>query len=86
MSAAFHYLDKDNALPANAGQAERRAGFEADDLPIEPAAPSSDDSVDLDDFDTLDFDTDDRWDVFIPDDDEIDPQPEPGDFWIEPDE
>jgi hypothetical protein len=26
------------------------------------------------------------WDVFIPDDDEIDPLPAPGDFWIEPDE
>jgi hypothetical protein len=25
-----------------------------------------------------------HWDVFIPDDDEIDPLPEPGDFWIEP--
>ena len=24
------------------------------------------------------------WDVFIPDDDEIDPLPAPGDFWIEP--
>ena len=23
------------------------------------------------------------WDVFIPDDDELDPQPELGDFWIE---
>jgi hypothetical protein len=29
---------------------------------------------------------DSHWDVFIPDDDEIDPLPEPGDFWIEPDE
>jgi hypothetical protein len=27
-----------------------------------------------------------HWDVFIPDDDEIDPLPEPGDFWIEPEE
>jgi hypothetical protein len=26
------------------------------------------------------------WDVFIPDDDELDPLPEPGDFWIEPED
>jgi hypothetical protein len=25
---------------------------------------------------------DDRWEVFIPDDDERDPLPDPGDFWI----
>ena len=24
-----------------------------------------------------------RWDAFIPDDDERDPEPDPGDFWIE---
>jgi hypothetical protein len=29
---------------------------------------------------------DSHWDVFVPDDDEIDPLPEPGDFWIEPEE
>jgi hypothetical protein len=29
---------------------------------------------------------DSHWDVFIPDDDEIDPLPEPGDFWIEPED
>jgi hypothetical protein len=29
---------------------------------------------------------DSHWDVFLPDDDEFDPLPEPGDFWIEPDE
>jgi hypothetical protein len=26
-----------------------------------------------------------KWDVFLPDDDELDPQPAPGDFWLEPD-
>ena len=29
---------------------------------------------------------DSHWDVFVPDDDEFDPLPEPGDFWIEPDD
>jgi hypothetical protein len=31
-------------------------------------------------------DDDSHWDVFIPDDDEIDPLPDPGDFWVEPDD
>lgn len=26
----------------------------------------------------------DPWDVFIPDEDECDPEPEPGDFWADP--
>ncbi len=26
---------------------------------------------------------DDRWDAFLPDDDQLDPLPDPGDFWIE---
>ena len=29
---------------------------------------------------------DERWDIFLPDDDQLDPLPEPGDFWIEPEE
>ena len=44
-----------------------------------PHAEDPDDPSDLDDYDpSID---DDRWDVFIPDDDERDPRPEPGDFW-----
>jgi hypothetical protein len=31
-------------------------------------------------------DDDSHWDVFIPDDDEIDPLPDPGDFWVEPED
>ena len=27
---------------------------------------------------------DDRWDAFLPDDDQHDPLPEPGDFWVDP--
>ena len=30
-------------------------------------------------------DDDAKWDVFLPDDDELDPLPDPGDFWIDPD-
>jgi hypothetical protein len=29
---------------------------------------------------------DDRWDVFLPDEDPDGPRPEPGDFWIDADE
>jgi hypothetical protein len=43
-------------------------------------------SDDRDGFSYMRFNKDDAWEVFIPDDDEIDPQPEPGDFWIDPDE
>jgi hypothetical protein len=30
-------------------------------------------------------DDDPCWDVFLPDDDELDPLPEPGDFWLDDD-
>jgi hypothetical protein len=32
---------------------------------------------------TVPWPDDDRWDVFLPDDDRYEPQPEPGDFWID---
>ena len=37
---------------------------------------------DVDDDAPLELD-DDSWEAFLPDDDELDPIPEPGDFWIE---
>jgi hypothetical protein len=40
----------------------------------------SDESSDLDESDL--GDTDDRWDVFILDDDDCDPLPDYGDFWL----
>jgi hypothetical protein len=46
-----------------------------EEQPDEPRRP--------DDFPLPD---DSHWDVFIPDDDELDPLPEPGDFWIEPED
>jgi hypothetical protein len=45
-----------------------------------PEQPSEDPDVDF-----LIGDDDSRWDVFLPDDDEIDPLPEPGDFWCDDD-
>ncbi len=40
-----------------------------------------DESSDLEDFGASQ--DDDRWEVFIPDDDEYDPQPDPNDFWMD---
>jgi hypothetical protein len=42
------------------------------------------DRNDLEDEDTLLVGSDDTpWEAFIPDDDELDPEPEDGDFWID---
>jgi hypothetical protein len=54
--------------------------------PVEPRPPveEPDEPSDLDDFDGPFTDNDDsRWDVFVPDDDQRDPLPEPGDFWVD---
>ncbi len=50
----------------------------------EPVAPDPElsDPDDLEIDDPLGGD-DAYWDVFIPDEDECDPLPEPGDFWVE---
>ena len=53
---------------------------EADPGPDWPAG--EDLPPDLDDDTPLELD-DDSWDAFLPDDDELDPAPEPGDFWME---
>jgi hypothetical protein len=38
-----------------------------------------------DNFEVPAIDDDAKWDAFVPDDDELDPLPEPGDFWLDPD-
>jgi hypothetical protein len=55
------------------------------DLSQPTESPEEDsDQDDLDDFDHPCTDVNDlRWDVFIPDDDERDPLPEAGDFWVD---
>jgi hypothetical protein len=45
-----------------------------------------DEPAEADDLDSLASGDDSRWDVFLPDDDELDPWPEPGDFWFDKDE
>ncbi|MGD9636617.1 MAG: hypothetical protein AB7G28_25780 [Pirellulales bacterium] len=61
----------------------------ADLTPDEPSdlEPENEESTDASDLELPEVpatDEDDaRWEAFIPDDDQSDPQPEPGDFWIE---
>ncbi len=43
---------------------------------------ASEDPPEDEDATPLEF-NDDPWEVFVPDDDQADPLPEPGDFWIE---
>jgi hypothetical protein len=51
----------------------------------DPEPEQPDDFCDLDDQDMpcTDHGDDSCWDAFIADDDERDPEPDPGDFWIE---
>jgi hypothetical protein len=51
--------------------------------PYDTPSPQEDldEASDLDEFDPENRD-DERWDAFIADDDELDPLPDPGDFWI----
>jgi hypothetical protein len=60
-------------------ETESRTPVEAQPIPSQPAAQEDDpDEILLDEFDR----DDERWDAFLADDDERDPQPEFGDFWI----
>jgi hypothetical protein len=54
---------------------------EPSELEPEPDGPADPSDLDFEELPCTDDDS--RWDAFIPDDDERDPQPAPGDFWIE---
>jgi hypothetical protein len=56
-----------------------------DDDGWSPPFGEPDEPSDLDDPTLPDTD-DDRWDVFLPDEEPCDPSPEPGDFWIDAEE
>ena len=56
-------------------ESEIKLPYDNQNAPVE----EPDDPSDLDEF-HLPCTDDTRWDVFIPDDDELDPQPVPGDF------
>lgn len=63
----------------------RQADAEIEEF-TDPVAPleEPDEPSDLDELEDVDgpcTDEDSRWDAFIPDDDELDPLPDPGDFW-----
>jgi len=59
---------------------ERPPTIEETTAPLSPLDEPEEPS-DLDDFNGPCTDDDSRWEVFIPDDDEFDPLPDPGDFW-----
>jgi hypothetical protein len=67
--------------------ANRRHSERASDRPwaYDDVRPCNDDSDEESKFFEVGDENDDRWDVFIADDDEIDPLPEVGDFWLEED-
>ena len=66
--------------------AQSSADAESPRMPPTPDPPPAelDEPGDLEDLDSPCVDDSD-WDVFIADDDERDPLPEPGDFWVESD-
>jgi hypothetical protein len=68
-----------DALPRDR---RRRPPQPDDDSPAPPAEPEGPDEPDEIDVPCTD-DDDPRWDVFIADDDDCDPLPDLGDFWIE---
>jgi hypothetical protein len=83
--------ETEDAMSSAAVRRERRGEEFADAWPAdeEEKGPGSDDGVDPEDGSELEYeeipctDDDSRWEAFIPDQDEFDPVPDPGDFWIE---
>ena len=87
MTSEFHHFQQNASVPTEARRVERAEDLESCGLESEPEPMQRGlESDDRDGFSYMRFNKDDAWEVFIPDDDEIDPQPEPGDFWIDPDE
>jgi len=59
---------------------------EPSDVELEPSEPDEPSELDFTDMPCTDAGagTDESpWEAFLPDDDQWDPEPEPGDFWIE---
>lgn len=60
---------------------ETAVGFYDDENDFE-GSPADESDLEFEELPCTDED-DARWDAFIPDEDECDPEPEAGDFWIE---
>ena len=56
---------------------------EPNDLETVPTELDEPSDLDFDDMPCTDDGDESRWEAFIPDEDEWDPEPDPGDFWIE---
>ena len=79
---------KPNA-PRSVHEVHENDQFDATNRPVPTAedefAPSPEpEPDDPSDLDMIDLD-DERWETFLADDDELDPTPEPGDFWPDSD-
>jgi hypothetical protein len=89
MSALLYAPDPQLATTSEDRETERVAHdtyasqFDDDDWSSPFGEP--DEASDLDDP-TLPETDDDRWDVFLPDEEPYEPRPEPGDFWIDAEE
>jgi len=80
MSSALSLKVTLRALPADMTTLGDLLGFAGEQL--ENAPRFQDESPGLAPIDP----DDERWDALLPDDDPYDPEPEPGDFWIDADE
>jgi len=63
---------------------QSEATIRPDDTRRDDFQTSHDDPDELSDTDVIDLD-DERWEAFLADEDELDPDPEPGDFWPDDD-
>jgi hypothetical protein len=59
---------------------EPDAAIEVDPDPAEPPEPEDTNDFEFEELPCTDDDS--HWEVFIPDDDECDPDPDPRDFWM----
>jgi hypothetical protein len=78
-------LDRPHSDSPDAAPSLRHAGPSSlpEVGPVSPG-PEYDDGSD-DDFDAPTDDDDAKWDAFLADDDELDPLPDYGDFWLDQD-
>jgi hypothetical protein len=85
MSTTYHTPNPHADEPTGFTPLHQIAPSKDEERQFDPQPMHSDDELPADDFESMPIGSRDCWDVFIPDDDELDPLPEPGDFWIEPD-
>jgi hypothetical protein len=63
------------------GDARAEASPEDDERPDDEDGDAEDSDLEFEEMPCTDQGSD--WEAFLPDEDEFDPQPDPGDFWME---